>query len=405
MKRLFSPIFLCALLAVWLSACKPTAAGPQPLKEKATLTFVVPYEQRDLYNPAIEKFRTREPNIGIEIKTQSYNDPMGDVRLVSWYEVNSAQSNPADVALDLTPFLQEDTSFQREDYFPGVLDSFTASGKLLALPTGMDPFVMLYNQDLFDRMGVAYPNSDWTWEDFRTKALQLTDAPAGIYGYLPADGYFDSFFFVYQNGGRIFERDRAARFDSPEVIGAVEWYANLFGENGAAPTSVQIRKAFGDGGGLLGISQGRVGMWIGSLSNIKGTDVIRWTFRVGVVPLPRGAEAFSVAQFQGLMIRKDTPNPQAAWRWVSFLSSQPMDWIYPARKSVADSPTFSTTFGKERAEAARAALQQSSLITGLDLAGLQSNLDTLNSAVIMVVEQGLPATEALQKAQQNAGGK
>src|SRR5690625_2427242 len=59
--------------------------------------------------------------------------------------------------------------------YGGVLDNIIVDGKLYGLPYRSDFWVLFYNKDLFDEMGVPYPTNDWTWSDFEETAKLLTE--------------------------------------------------------------------------------------------------------------------------------------------------------------------------------------------------------------------------------------
>jgi multiple sugar transport system substrate-binding protein len=56
------------------------------------------------------------------------------------------------------------------------------NGDLYAGPVNWDTVAVYYNKDLFDAVGLSYPESDWTWGDFAASAAALTNADEGIYG-------------------------------------------------------------------------------------------------------------------------------------------------------------------------------------------------------------------------------
>ncbi len=397
-KILFRWVCLICLVGMALG-CSPGASGPAPIQEKVTLSFTIPQEYQNLYEPALEKFKEQEPNITVETRSQGFYTQFGDVALVRWYMVDQIGQSQDNQALDLVPLLQQNKAFNPDDYFPGALDTFKTGSKLLALPTGVDPEVVFYNQDLFDRMGVAYPKPGWTWEQFRATAQQVTNVQAGYFGYRPSDRYFDVLSFVFQNGGALFDDQQHVRLDTPETVKAVEWYVSLFGPDGPAGTQSQLRDAYGDGGGNVGVVTGKIGMWTGSVSSLTSDFMGMIKFKVGMAPLPSGDKGISLAQFEGLMIKSTTKNPQAAWRLVEFLSKQPNTWIYPARKSLADSPVFLAAFGKDQAAGVRAAIENSSSMAGLSMGRFNSALMSFTYAVQISIEQGVPAAEALKKAQ------
>jgi multiple sugar transport system substrate-binding protein len=402
MNKMFLTRVLClACLAGLILGCAPGTSGPAPIQEKVTLAFMVPSEYQDLYEPALAKFKEQEPNITVEIHSQGFNNQLGDVTVVRWYQVNQTGSDENNQSLDLTPLLQQDKTFNPDDYLAGALDTFKRGGKLIALPTGVDPEVVFYNQDLFDRMGVAYPKADWTWDEFRTTAQQMTSASAGIYGYLPSERYFDCMFFAFQNGLTLNDNQQQSRLDTPEMIQVVEWYASLFGPDGPAPTPKQQRDAYGDGLGQVGIVTSKIGMWMNSVSSLTSEYGGMIKFKVGMAPLPHSEKNISLAQFEGLMIKADTQNPQAAWRLVVFLSQQPFTWVYPARKSLADSAVFQSAFGKDRAAAVQAGIVNSTMTIGMDFGRFMNSMMSFTFAVQSAVEDGIPAGDALKKAQED----
>ena len=46
----------------------------------------------------------------------------------------------------------------------------------MALPDTAAPDVVFYNRRMFDAAGLAYPRDDWTYDDMRRAAIQLTYA-------------------------------------------------------------------------------------------------------------------------------------------------------------------------------------------------------------------------------------
>ncbi|MBZ0286101.1 MAG: sugar ABC transporter substrate-binding protein [Anaerolineae bacterium] len=85
--------------------------------------------------------------------------------------------------LDLQPYWEEygvDTGV----WGTGMVDPYRVgeAGDLYAGPVNWDTIALLYNKDLFDAAGVAYPTADWTWNDFADAAAKLTNPEEDIYG-------------------------------------------------------------------------------------------------------------------------------------------------------------------------------------------------------------------------------
>lgn len=68
--------------------------------------------------------------------------------------------------------------------FSGLLDNIRLNGVLYGLPFRNDYYVLFYNKDIFDRLGVPYPSNDMTWDEYEQLAAQLThsDENGQIYG-------------------------------------------------------------------------------------------------------------------------------------------------------------------------------------------------------------------------------
>ena len=103
-----------------------------------------------------------------------------------------------------------------------------SDGKLYGVPKDKDVICLVYNADLFDQAGVAYPDDSWTWDDLITASQQIYDA-TGKYGYMAyADEQLGYWNFVYQNGGYILNEDKTkAGFDQPATQQAMEFYIGL----------------------------------------------------------------------------------------------------------------------------------------------------------------------------------
>jgi multiple sugar transport system substrate-binding protein len=253
---------------------------------------------------------------------------------------------------------------------------------------------------------VAYPQLGWTWDDFLQKAAALTNPDKNNYGYTTRGGYADSFFFLGQHGGRLVDSSGQPTFNDPLNVEAMQWYSRLFYDFKVAPTLTEATAFYGYArdSSLLGILGGKIGMWHGTLSDRGGMnqDLVKWNIRWGVAPLPREAQAFTGAFFEGYAIANESTNPEAAWQWILFLSQQVPNRLMPARRSLADSASFANQAGIDVAEAGRASLQNALLATPETLQQLGPALNLFFDAVGQIVEQHTPPAIALDGAQKQA---
>lgn len=103
-----------------------------------------------------------------------------------------------------------------------------SNGTLYAVPKDKDTVGLVYNKEMFDAAGVAYPDENWTWDDL-VSASEKIYAATGKYGYMAyADDQLGYWNFVYQAGGYILNEDKTkAGFTQPATEKAMKFYIGL----------------------------------------------------------------------------------------------------------------------------------------------------------------------------------
>ena len=142
------------------------------------------------------------------------------------YGTSLAQLTDAPGILDLTDIVKG-SGWNWNDFFPGEQAAATVNGRVLGIPALVDNLAIVYNKDLFDAAGLAYPTADWTWADFAAAAKKLTDPAKGQYGFaFPADAsedtvwHFDA--MLWEAGGDILNADNTqATFNSDAGVEAL----------------------------------------------------------------------------------------------------------------------------------------------------------------------------------------
>jgi multiple sugar transport system substrate-binding protein len=396
---------LC-LLVVLLSGC---GLGV-PTQEPVTITFVYPDVDNAYYEPLAQQFNESHPYITVELEPRPWDvlDQLGteDVDVITADAfVLYALRQQGDI-LSLEPFVEQDAFLDVADFYPGTLEALSSEGEVWAIPAGVDVQVMYYSQDLFDQNAVPYPQVGWTWDDFLNSALAVNDPEAGLYGYVSPPGHFDAVLFIYQHGGRIVDdlRDPTRpTFDDPLTIEALDWYARLFHEYDVAPTDQEARQAFGSGRYAVydGLRHGRVGMWMGDLSERGGlTWSVEWFVEWGMAPLPSESQSITNAAVEGYAISAETGHLDASWEWILFLSQQVTYRLMPPRCSLAESSAYEQQVGQAVAAVATASMEHAVLLPPAVWTRFGGAMDTFGQAVDRIISEESTPQEAMLWVQQ-----
>lgn len=277
----------------------------------------------------IEAFEAAHPDIKIEkqhapwgsyfdrIQTQMAGGTAPDVMFLN----NIPSYASRGVLMPLDDMIAA-SGFDTSGYNDQLLRIFSYDGKVYGFPRDNDTTVLYYNKDLFDEAGVAYPTADWSWDDLREAAKALTrqdDRGRTLqYGLALEKNKYP--LWVYQNGGRVFDDPiRATDFlmDEPEAVEAIQFVADLINEDGSVP-SFDAMQQLGSTTELF--STGRVAMVMTNAARVptfSGAD-----FAWDVAPLPAGPTGIRANTLggAGYVMSVNSEDPDAAWRFLEFLS-------------------------------------------------------------------------------------
>ena len=398
------------LLVFSLSGCSGNEATP--MSEPVVITFAYNEIDADLFETLVQEFNKHDSHIIVKLRSETVGGlanlgaDEADVREV-WQEIAGGLQEQGDI-VELDPFIEADESFDPSDFYPAMLRAYTIEGKTWAIPSGVNPLVVYYNQDLFDQYGVPYPENGWTWDDFLSTALAIRDPEAGVFSYVNLVGPYGPMMFVYQHGGRIFDEIQdptRTTFDDPLTVEALEWYAQLFQEHDVAPTPEQARRAFGAERRAVerAILENRVGMWTYEFFRQGGRDwIVEWPMRWGMVTLPRDARSATGGMCGGYAISSQTQHRDAAWQWVAFLSRQTRDYVVPVRKSIVESVEYERQVGEDIAALVQPSLESGLFFSPRMYTRFEGTLDLFGEAVDRVTSGDWTAQEAMDWAQQQA---
>ena len=371
MTKRITLLLLFGLLIVLVAGCAATPGGivqtvvvtatPTSLPEGAKIVLRVGTgdsgEGLTPHLKIIEQFEAANPDIQVQL------EPVGSGDYYARILTQIAAGDPPDllqIGDDAVPMFVDKGAFASLDayiagaeypldtsiYLPGVLEPGQWDGQQYLLPKDFSPLAVYYNKKLFDAAGLPYPADGWSWADFleTAKTLTKTDDSGKVVQWgvqLPAAWTTGFEYWVAAAGGKLISEDGqqfVGVMDAPEVVEAVQFYADLYNLHKVAPLPADMN-AFGGGNSEFdnGMAAMRIfGRW--PQAGIKENPNID----LGVVGMPVGRQRADVLFWGGFGISALSENKDAAWRFLRYYSGAEgaevwKDWALPTVKAVAES--------------------------------------------------------------------
>nr|WP_243152310.1 sugar ABC transporter substrate-binding protein [Pseudoflavonifractor sp. 524-17] len=208
---------------------------------KTHLTFQIwDVAQRDGMQAICDAYTAQHPDVVIEVQVTSWSEYWTKLEAAAesntmpdlfWMHTNQIlyYSDFGKLA-DLTDLYNgEDPNYYTEHFSEISLDNARGNnGRLYGVPKDKDNICLVYNKEMFDAAGVAYPDESWTWDDLTAASAQIHSA-TGKYGYMAyADEQLGYWNFVYQAGGCILTEDKTqGGFDQQATKDAMKFYIDL----------------------------------------------------------------------------------------------------------------------------------------------------------------------------------
>jgi multiple sugar transport system substrate-binding protein len=238
--------------ALTLVALVATGCGTKPvttLDPSAQVHLTMWSGQSDEAEQALEhlaaEFEQQHPNVSIDVTPGASSTEELLQKLAASFAGNdspdisytfgswASQLERSNRTLDITSVVQG-PEVDWEDFTPAARATAQPTGRrTIGFPAVVDNIALLYNKTLFDRAGVAYPTPDWTWEDFRAAAKQLTNPDDHVFGYgYSVSGSEETTWqlwpHLWQNGGEILDATgQKSAFDSQAGVDALTFLRGM----------------------------------------------------------------------------------------------------------------------------------------------------------------------------------
>ncbi|RXZ83214.1 extracellular solute-binding protein [Paenibacillaceae bacterium] len=296
-------------------------------KDPVTIKFI---SWKENYGPLYDLFHEMYPWITIE------QVPVNGGNIMEIIAALEVAGTPADVVEmddllafdqaglleDLTPYLDKSEIMKNTVLPDGLFDTMSYNGKKLAVPMVDVPMWVLVNKDLLAKNGVEMPANDWTYEDMRRIAKEITDPVAGEFGFTTqaeiqmrlmstkavADGHAAN--LQYMN-----EDLTQSVMNKPEILNIARWFQELVTVDGSLQNDADA-----DAGGALTrqFINGKTGFAIGGdwvLPDLKKNATFEWD----VLPFPKGEVSQPGYTIYGpLGLLTGSQNQEAGFLWLSF---------------------------------------------------------------------------------------
>lgn len=354
-KRLLRALLIVIGLSLLVAACAPPAApvateapaaseeaAEEPAEEVVTLRWVEWWDAEygeDTMDELIARFEAENPDIKVERVEQPWGSMYDSI-------LTSAQAETAtyDVlgmeaccwlsalvkqgALEpVGPYLEQDPEFA-EGLVPQA--PVTWLGDVYMLNWYVMPYAYAYNVGALEEAGLE-PPTNWDEMVEVTKALNESDAiEFGLGGAFngPVEAMYYNFGSrLAQLGGRLYDENNCAVFNSPEGVQAMEDWKALFQGGLLAPGAIGSKENdlvdFMKAGRIAAMFNGP---WVRSKVRLDNPD-IEVAFAPAWTDAQTGSGGYQWAG-SGLAISSNSQHKDEAWRFIKFLlSDETSKWM------------------------------------------------------------------------------
>ena len=212
-------------------------------------------------------------------------------------------------ALDTPP-----SSISSSQFFSSAWSTVVSNGTAYGVPWYVDTRVLYYRTDIAQKAGITSPPK--TWDELLADARAMQQKGGAKYGISLQSNDWEEFLpLVWQDGGRVYNNG-SFNFNSPQVVDALSFYQTFFKE-GLTPTTEP--PGFDVSQGFI---QGTLPMFISGpweMGLIKQNGGAAMDGKWAVAPVPGKMTNTSFIGGSDLVVFKNSPNRDAAWKFVQYL--------------------------------------------------------------------------------------
>ncbi|WP_349943903.1 sugar ABC transporter substrate-binding protein [Lacrimispora sp. BS-2] len=323
-KRYKWAVSAMACAAVLLSGCSSKTAEKPAAGENVTIRldqFSGSGVSEEALKKMIAKFNEQYPDVKVELQSFGYDDYFTQLqsKIVGGSAADVFELNfenfvayaSEDVLLDVGGLMGDASGFNQT-----ALNAFQYEGKQFGIPNSFSNVVLIYNKDLFDQAGAAYPTDDWTWAEMLEAAKKIRALSQDTYGLYRPVSFHEFYKGVKQNGGSLLSEDgKKFTVNLPQNVETLEIMSGWVKDSNVMPSDAQM----GGMGDWDLFKTGRLGMIVTGIWAFSDfTDNCNFAWDVALEPgnTAKATHFFSNAY----VVNKETANPEAAAALAAFLA-------------------------------------------------------------------------------------
>ncbi len=245
----------------------------------------------------------------------------------------------------------------QQEYLPGSVEAITFGGKPYGMPWFTDTGLLYYRKDLLKKSGYNGPPK--TWDELKQMTMKVRREADTKFGFVfqgakSEAGLCDGCEYIWGHGGNILDPNDPSKVvvDSPQAIAGLKTERSMI-TDGISPEAVTVYEEPETEGEFLNGDAVFLRNWPYVYGLIGTSDYPKLnTDQVGVSELPSsdGKPGNGTVGDQPLYISTSSKYPDAAWKFIEFLSAteqqklRALEGSYlPTRSALYDDPEIQDT--------------------------------------------------------------
>ncbi|MBE0412769.1 extracellular solute-binding protein [Yoonia sp.] len=335
-------------------------------------------------NPDIKVSLEFVPYEGLHDKTLLARGSGSGYDVVLFDVIWPAEFAENNVLLDVTDRITQE---MKDGVLPGAWTTVEYNAKRYGMPWILDTKYLFYNMEILAQAGIAAPPTTWAELSEQAKAIKdqgILDHPI-VWSWAQAEAAICDYTTLVSAHGGAFIVDGAPAFQTGGGLDALEYMVDSYNSGLTNPNSKEyleedVRRVFQNGEAAFALN------WTYMYNLANDPNESRVVGKIGVAPAPGVAGKSAVSAVNGSMglgITATSQNPDAAWNYITFMTSQPTQNAYarlslPIWASSYDDPAV--TAGQEDMIAA-AKVGLAAMYPRPTTAGYQEMSATLQQAI------------------------